>query len=173
MLAHYQICQSGTDFAEYTLFFIKHRADFKRQFSLSDTLLHILQASADDKIMLIKSPQNETIGWVHFKYLASSYESDPQGEIAFVDSVIIDNAYRSSRLFIEGFRHLISHIAEENKQVKQFEFHCLASQPYLNRLYSKFATLKAQRECDDELENIYLADFLQLQLYLNTTKSYN
>lgn len=173
MLAHYQICRSGTDFAEYTMFFIKHRADFKRQFSLSDTLLHILQASAGTKIMLIKSTQNETIGWVHFKYLASNYEPDPQGEIAFVDSVIIDKAYRSSRLFTHGFRHLINHIAEENHHVKQFEFHCLASQAYLNRLYTKFAVIKAQKECDDEPENIYTADFFRLRLYLNKTKSYN
>jgi len=84
--------------------------------------------------MLILSQEGDTIGWVHYRYLSSNYEPVREGEIAFVDSVIINEAYRSSRLFIQGFRFLANHIAAENTKVKKFEFHALASHTYLNLL---------------------------------------
>ncbi|MGG1634139.1 GNAT family N-acetyltransferase [Paenibacillus sp. NRS-1760] len=173
MLAQYRVCKNDADLAQYALYFIRHRTDFSSKFSLPDSLYHILQSLQQSKVMLILSLEGDTIGWAHYRYLSTEYEPVREGEIAFVDSVIINDAYRSGRLFINGFRFLANHIAAENPKVRTFEFHALASHAYLNRLYSKFATIVGQRDGYHEIENAYSTDFNQLLHYLNRTKNDN
>lgn len=169
MQAHYRLCQSDEDYAQFTLFFIRHRKDFSHQFSLADALMHTLLTIDISRILLILDEMNQTIGWMHYRYVAADYEPHPTGEIAFVDSVIMTEEYRSSRLFVRGFRHLVHHIAIENPLVSKFQFYTLQDHSYLNRLYAKFASIIGQREGYHGIENIFSANFPILLQYLNNS----
>lgn len=169
----FHVCQNDKDRADYTRYFIKHRAEFNSSFSLGETLLHILQTLGQSHIMIIRNEQEQIIGWMHFNYLNSDYQPDRHGAIAFVDSAIVDEKYRSSRLFLKGLRQLTRHMAAENPHLNRFEFRTPASNRYLNRLYAKFATVIGQIEGYQEIENVYSTHFSHLLLYLNGTKNDN
>lgn len=164
---HYRVCKNDEDFIEYALFFIRHRKDFSRLFSLSDTLMHVLETIRTSHIILVLDQMDNTIAWMNYRYVTQEYEPHPEGEIAFVDSVIMKESQRSSRLFVNGFRHLVNYIDQENHHVRTFQFHALADNVYLTRLYSKFADIIGQREGYHGTENIFSADFSRLLQYVN------
>ncbi|MCP1309984.1 GNAT family N-acetyltransferase [Paenibacillus tyrfis] len=166
MLAEYRVCRSDEDYAQYALFFIRHRQDFSRHFSLADALMHTLETIQTSTIVLVIDKKGQTIGWAHYRYMTPDGEAHPEGEIAFVDSAITTEAHRSSRLFVEGFRHLVHHMAAENRGIRVFQFHALADNAYLTRLYSKFARIIGRREGYHGTENLFSADFAALLHYV-------
>ncbi|QJD85615.1 GNAT family N-acetyltransferase [Cohnella herbarum] len=167
MLAHYRNCQSDEDYAQFTLYFIRNRKDFNRQFSLADALVHVLESIPNSCIILITDKIGAMIGWGHYRYLNSENEFDPAGEIVFVNSVIVHPSYRGGRLFIQGFRYMVQQIVSENGAVKYFQFCAQIDNLYLNRLYAKFSRVIGQREGYYGIENVYSADIGQLLQYLN------
>ncbi|MGO4548407.1 GNAT family N-acetyltransferase [Paenibacillus sp. 2TAB23] len=173
MSAQFHVCQNDADRAEFVRYFIKNRNEFNRQFTLADTLLHILQSLHQSRIMLIKNGQGHTVGWMFFKYVDRHYETNPQGEIVFIDSAIMNASYRGGRLFFRGFRLMANYIQIDNPNVKQFEFRALESDAYLNKLYGKFASVIGQSEGNYGLENIFSTDFTQLLRLLNQSKNDN
>ena len=168
--AHFRICTTDEDLAEYALFFIRNRSDFSRDFTLIDTLMHILATAGNAYIHLILDDNETTIGWVSYRYLNERGQEQQGGEIAFIDSVIMLKTYRSSRTFLRGFRYLANHMAQENSHVRKFQFNALADHAYLTRLYSKFAVIIGERDGYHGKENIFSADFPELLLYLNRSK---
>ncbi|WP_068775877.1 hypothetical protein [Paenibacillus sp. FJAT-26967] len=173
MRAQYRICETDEDLAQFTLFFIRNRHDFSVHFTLYDAIVHTLETIRASRIMLVLDPSGLTIGWGYYRYLDRNNEHHPQGEIAFIDSVIISKAYRGSRVFMEGFHRLVQVMVEENTQVKVIQFCALADHPYLNKLYSKFADHTGEREGYYGQENIYSAEINRLKNYLNQFKSFN
>ncbi|WP_169085701.1 GNAT family N-acetyltransferase [Paenibacillus sp. PL91] len=170
MRAQHIICRTDADFARYALFFIKNRQDFRNNITLADALINIMHTLPESSIMLILDSNNQTIGWGNFRYVSSDYEPNPNGEIAFVDSVIIEEKYRSSKLFLDGFHRLIQHIANDNQRVQWMEFNVLASHRYLNRLYSKFALKIGEYDGAYERENRYRGNFQEIKKYLSTIR---
>lgn len=162
-----RICRTDEDFVQFTLFFIRHHKDFSSNFSLSDTLMHTLETIQTSHIQLILDDSNRTIGWVVYRYVTADYEPHPEGEIVFIDSVIITKEYRSSRLFVTGLRQLLRHIAAENRHVRTFQFFALQNDRYLTRLYSKFATITGQRDGYHGTENIFSNDFHNVLKYFD------
>ncbi|OXM85705.1 hypothetical protein [Paenibacillus rigui] len=167
MLFQYHLCKTDDDFVQYTLFFVRYRSEFSRRFSLSDALMHALETIQTSHIMLLSLPTGEVIGWAQYRYFSEGYEPDPNGDIVFVDSAITLEPYRSTRLFIQGFRVLAAHIAQENPLVRTFQFCALADNAYLKRLYSKFADIIGQREGYHGTEDLFSTDFPKLLQYLS------
>ncbi|WP_339207024.1 GNAT family N-acetyltransferase [Paenibacillus sp. FSL K6-3182] len=171
MFAHYRKCQSDEDYAQFTLYFIRNRKEFSRQFSLGDALFHVLESIHDSEILLIFDKNEQLIGWGHYRYVNAKYEYDPEGDIVFINSVIVLPSYRSSSLFSQGFRYMLNQIAAENSSVKFVQFHAQIDNAYLNRLYSKFSSVIRQREGYYGMENVYSVDFGQLHDYLSAKQS--
>lgn len=167
MLGKFRRCESDEDYARFTLYFIRHRKQFHAHFTLYDTLSHILRTIKHSRIILIEDLMGNVVGWGQYYYYTAEYEEHPSGEIAFVDSVILDDSFRSSRLFYQGFRYLANQIAEENPSVKLFEFCVLEDHAYLNRLYAKFATPTGKRDGHTGTVTIYSTEFDRLFAYLN------
>ncbi|MDR7317507.1 GNAT family N-acetyltransferase [Brevibacillus nitrificans] len=167
MLGKFRKCTSDEDYAKFTLYFIRHRREFHPFFTLYDTLSHIFETLPHARIILVEDLKDNIIGWGHYQYDNTDYQDEPQGEIVLVNSVILDQKFRSSRLFIHGFRYLANQIAEENPSVKLFQFSAREDHPYLNRLYSKFAKSIGKRKGYVGTENIYSTEFDSLLSYLN------
>ncbi|NRR22047.1 GNAT family N-acetyltransferase [Brevibacillus sp. MS2.2] len=166
MHVHFRKCTSDNDFAQFTLFFMRNRLEFSRMFSLSDTLAHILTFLPDSHLILIEDEGGKLVGWGHYQYVTAERQPDPEGEFCYIHSVIVEEKYRRSRVFLKGFRHLIRQVQEENEHVKQVTFRADANHVYLNRLYSKFAQVAGEQEGYYGQENIYMAEINQLASYL-------
>lgn len=167
MALHYRRCLTDEDRAKYTLYFIRNRADFHPSCSLAEALIHILHVINDAHIIMIEDDSGEMAGWGHYRYLTDNPETGTKGKIAFVESVMLEKQYRSSRQFFIGFRCLISQIADESPDVDTFQFYAREDHGYLNRLYGKFAQVIGKREGYFGIENIFSTRFACLREYLN------
>lgn len=163
-------CESDEDYARFTLYFIRHRAEFYKGFPLGDALIHILRSIEHSSVLLFEDAKNNLNGCVHYQYINANRQIDPEGEIAFVHFVVISKEHRGSRAFFEGFRAMVNQIAAENPRVKSLHFHALADNAYLNRLYSKFARTIGKCEDRNGKHNIYAAPLVPLLRYLNRKK---
>lgn len=171
MHVQFRRCTSDHDFAQFTLFFLRNRLEFNQVFSLTDSLVHILTFLPDSHLILIEEEQGKLIGWGHYQYVTAERQPDPEGEVCYIHSVIVEEKYRSSRVFLNGFRFLLRQVQEENAQVKQVTFCAAAEHVYLNRLYSKFAQVAGEQEGYHGQENIYMAEMNQLAAYLGLTSN--
>lgn len=163
-------CIQDEDYVQFTLFFMRNRHEFSNQFTVSDTLYHVLDTIQHSKVILIFNQSDQVVGWGHYQYASPGQEPDPQGEIVFINSVILLEEFRGSRAFFHGFRFLVNQIMEENRHVKQFQFYAQSENEYLNRLYAKFADVIGEREGLYGHENIYSVDILQLAAYLRVER---
>jgi len=171
MTAHFRRCSGDQDLVKFTLFFIHNRLEFNRQFTLIDAIYHVLENIQDSQIILVVDPQDNVIGWGHYQYVTKEHQPDPHGEVVFIFSAIIKQEFRSSRLFLQGFRYMVEQIEAENSQVKEVRFFVQSENTYLNRLYAKFASIVGERDGDHGHEHIYATDFAQLRDYLAMKKS--
>jgi len=171
MSVHFRRCIHDQDLVQFTLFFIQNRLDFSRRFTLVDAVYHILDNIQNSQIVLVVDSQDKMVGWAHYQYVTKEHEPDPHGEIAYIYSVILKQEYRSSRVFLQGFRYLVEQIRAENSQVKRVQFFAQSENAYLNRLYAKFATIIGEREGDHGHEYMYAADFTKLCDFLWMKKS--
>lgn len=164
---HYRVCRTEEDFVQFTLFFIRHRKDFSANYSLADVLMHTLETIPTSHIFLTLDGNNKIVAWGVYRYTDADYEPHPEGEIVFVDSAVIAEQHRSSRLFLNGLLHMVRHIAEENDNVRTFQFFALQDHAYLTRLYSKFATIVGQREGSHGMENIFSSNLHNILNYVD------
>lgn len=166
MLARFRSCTTDADLAQFTLAFIRQRSDFNSLFRLVDVLALMLESLPDSRVILVEDEADRTIGWIHYQYLNAELLPDPRGGVAFINSVIIAEPYRSSRTFFHGFRHLAARIRAENSEVKEVRFFAQIDNAYLNRLYAKFARIVEQRDGYHGPEHVYATDFSKLLSYL-------
>jgi len=162
----YRVCRTDDDFAKFAHFFIRHRKAFSDRFSLVNAILHMLYTIEESRIMIIESEADQTIGAMLYRYQTADGNPDPDGDTAFVDSVVLIAALRSSRMFVRGFRHLVRHMLTENPKVQTFQFCAMQSNVYLTRLYSKFASIIGEKEGEFGMEHIFSADIRALAQYL-------
>lgn len=165
MYSHLRRCESDEDYAQFTLFFLRHRADFNPTFTLADALHHIVGTIDSTHILLVINTQNQVMGWSYYRFIDADGNPDAEGETVFVDSIIIAEELRRSRTFYQGFRDMVQQVARENSHVQSMQFHAETDNAYLNRLYSKFASVIDQTEGFFSSENIYAADFNELYRY--------
>lgn len=170
MLVQFRSCNSDLDYAQFTLFFLQNRHAFSPSFSLADSLIHLLGFLSDSQVILIEEGSTKVIGWGHYQFMNAEREAAPDGETAFIHSVFVSLDYRSSRVFLWGFRYLAEQIQAVNHQARYVEFCARCEDDYLNRLYSKFAQVVGEQEGHFGQENIYRVELSRLVAYLGMTK---
>lgn len=170
MKIEYDFGSSGENLAAFSLYFIRHRKAFSRNFTLEKALLHLLETLSVSELLLLRDEQRAIVGYASFRCQQLDGQPDPQGKVAFVDSVVLEEDHRSSRVFVRSFREMVRYMLENYRGVQLFQFHALADQPYLNRLYGKFAEITGQAEGIHGPENIYTVDIDKLYSYLTSFK---
>lgn len=152
-------CVSDTDYARFARFYVARSGEFYNQYTLHDALIHLITTTADSHVLLLDDDQDQLIGFIQYRY-------EKEGTTVFIDSAILAQEHRSSRVFFEGFRDLARHILQENGHIRTLYFHALADHRYLNRLYGKFAEKTGVRDSPVGTENIYAVDMDHLLHYL-------
>lgn len=144
-------CCTDEDYARLTRFYIKHTGEFDSRYSLQDGLFHILTTLNEFQFITYHDAQNHLIGFVQ-------YRTEEAKESVFVDAAILEQKYRSTSVFYYGLQDLIKCILENNKEVQSMYFFAAADNPYVNRLYRKFARLVDVTQRSGRTENVYAAD---------------
>lgn len=152
-------CASDSDYARFARFYLRRSKEFRSQYTIYEAAAHILTTMQGTRILLFENESGELIGFIQYQYVESE-------ATAFIESVILSEEYRSSRVFFEGFRDLARQVCREYAGVKQFRFHALSDNRYLNRLYGKFAAKSGERNGADGTENVYIAELDGLLTYL-------
>lgn len=150
-------CVSDIDYARFSRFYAARCGQFHSQYSLLDALLHLVNTLSETNILLFDDDEGQLIAFIQYKI---------EDDMAFVDSAILSEDYRGSRIFYEGLRDLAIHIQTEYKDIQTVRFHALADNLYLTRLYSKFADKVGVRNGMSGLENIFDVKMEQLLKYL-------
>ncbi len=166
MSEQYRICRSDDDYARYAQFYIRHYPHFSKGYTLVDALMHMLESMQHARIMLIEDESGQVISWGHYRFCNAEGEPNPSGTTVFIDSVVVDPARRSNRLFVRGFRQLLQCIEEDNPAVQNITFNALADNAYLNRLYGKFAAVSGERSGMHGPERSYAASFAAVKRYM-------
>ncbi|KZE39297.1 hypothetical protein AV540_03705 [Brevibacillus parabrevis] len=170
MLVQFRRCNSDLDYASFTLCFLQNRHAFSQSFSLADSIIHLLGFLSNSQVILIEEGHSKVIGWGHYQFMNTEREIAPDGETAFIHSVFVSPDYRSSRVFLRGFRYLAEQVQTATHGVRYVEFCARCEDDYLNRLYSKFAQVVGEQEGHFGQENIYRVELSRLVTYLGMTK---
>lgn len=84
-----------------------------------------------------------------------------------IDVGIIDKNRRGTRLFLKGMQYMIGHISENHPEVEVVRLCALSDNPYLCRLYAKFAGFEGTREGSVGQESVFSGEIRQIRYILN------
>jgi len=173
MYSHSVFTTSDNERAKFSAMFITYREHFSKQMSLEEALIYLLTNLEQSSIVLSFNEHQQVIAAMNY-WLTSDDEFtyDANGGCLYISSVIIHPEQRSSRVFMQGFRDSINYIDQHVlPKPHTVAFAAQDSNPYVNKLYRKFATFSGQREGFHGLENIYKVNFNDLKYFLNRLKS--
>ncbi|RJX37236.1 hypothetical protein D3P09_23030 [Paenibacillus pinisoli] len=154
-----KLCERDSDYARFARFYLTYSRQFRRNYTIEIAAAHILMTLPTSYIFMYENESGEFIGFVQYYY-------EPDRHTAFIDSAILMEEYRSSRVFYEGIRDLVRHICSKYPTVRRIRFHALAENRYLNRLYGKFADRIGERDNGGDPEYIYSSEVSRLKAYL-------
>lgn len=160
-------CATDDDYAKASLFMLQNKTELHPGLSTVDiiTLLYYYM-TAGSLIMVMDADE-------HMLAVGAYYMGTPEQEfvdkqrVVLVDNVIVARSYRSTRVFIRGFRYLLSQIIEDNQEVQEFRFVALSENTYLQKLYPKFASFIGSREGTIGTEDIYSVEIHKLRTFLD------
>ncbi|MDT9720080.1 hypothetical protein QVE09_14280 [Paenibacillus sp. ClWae2A] len=147
------------DYARFARFYLTNSDEFDEQYMLHDALLHLISTVQQAHLLLFDDEQGQLSAFIQYRYTKDR-------NTAFIDSAILAEKYRSSRVFFAGLRDVVLWICEENCDIQTLQFHAVAENRYINRLYSKFAKRTDVQVRNGRTEHVYTAELDTLLAYL-------
>jgi len=145
MTLYCQMCESEDDFAQAGLFLLAHKRDLHPSFTTLEMVTLLYSYDTNGRLLFAADDSNRVVGIAAYYYGTPDREFQNK-DVAWVDVVIFDKAYRGSRLFLQGLLYLVDRIVERHPEVQEVHLAALEDNAYLRRLYSKFATAGGVRE---------------------------
>lgn len=84
------------DYARFARFYLTNSDEFDEQYMLHDALLHLISTVQQEHLLLFDDEQGQLSAFIQYRYTED-------GNTAFIDSAILAEKYRSSRIFLQGF----------------------------------------------------------------------
>lgn len=166
MSINYKVCTSDEDYAQASLFLIKHRRDLHPSFLVIDMVELIYSYITEGNLIVVTEEEGQVVGMAGYYYGTPELDYSDKHEVVFVDQAIITRSRRSTRVFLRGFQYLANQITQDHPEVHEFRFAALSDNTYLQRLYSKFAAPSYEREGTQGTEQIYSANMKKIQTLL-------
>lgn len=165
MTLNCQMCESEDDFAQAGLFLLAHKRDLHPSFSTVDMVALLYSYVTNGRLLFAADDSNRVAGIAAYYYGTPDREFQNK-DVAWVDVVIFDKAYRGSRLFLQGLLYLVDRIVEGHPEVQEVHLAALEDNAYLRRLYSKFAEAGGVREGTHGREVVFYAEINNLRATL-------
>ncbi|MBP1990527.1 hypothetical protein [Paenibacillus eucommiae] len=169
MITHCKRCISDEDFAKVSLFVMVNKHDLHLSFTTLDMLSLLYTYVTQGHLVQATDADERVIGAA--AYFHGTQEHDfKDKEIAIVDMVIIDKAYRGTSLFVKGFGLLVDQIIEAHPEVEEIRFVALSENTYVSNLYAKMAESSYTREGKRGEETVYCGKVHSLRGFLERLK---
>lgn len=166
MIIQAKYANNDEDYAQASLFLLKQKRELHPAFTAIEMVALIHSYITKGGLVLVKDASGMIIAIAAYYHGTMEKDFEDKDQVVQVDVAILIRALRTSRIFVRGFQILLTQILEENPGVKQFTFHALAENTYLQLLYSKFAALSHTYEGSIGLENVYVAEIDELRSFL-------
>ncbi|WDF51010.1 hypothetical protein PQ460_00725 [Paenibacillus sp. KACC 21273] len=123
----------------------------------------------EEECFIALDQHDEVIGAWSYLYGTEEY-AYYNTEVIQIQSVILSAPYRKTRLFAQGLQHLVRHIDQSRRGVKEVRF-WIAADPKLKRLCSKFAKPTSTLLTPQGIVEEYRVPFNQLYTYARGLQS--
>lgn len=84
------------DYARFARFYLTNSDEFDEQYMLHDALLHLISTVQQAHLLLFDDEQGLLSAFIQYRYTEDRHT-------AFIDSAILAEKYRSSRVFLQDF----------------------------------------------------------------------
>lgn len=158
-------CVDESDFAKVSLFALENKRDLHPSFDTLGMVSLLCTYMTQGHLLYAADAGQRVIGISAYYHGTKEQDFEDKG-IAFADMVIIEKAYRGTRLFVKGLHYLAEQIAEAHPDVRELRFAALSENAYLCRLYSKFARPAYTRDGQLGEETVFCAEIDRLRATL-------
>ncbi|XID91398.1 GNAT family N-acetyltransferase [Paenibacillaceae bacterium WGS1546] len=147
-------CAGDEDYAKASLFILERRHDLHPAFTTLDIVALLYSYITDGHLFVAEKDDGGLIA------ASAYYRGTPElgyedKRVAFVDLVVVDRAFRGSRVFMAGLKSLVDHVSAEYPEIEEMRFAALADNAYVCKLYAKLARFSGIREGAIGQEMIY------------------
>jgi hypothetical protein len=160
-------CTNDDDYAKASLFMLQNKRELHPSFTTIDIITLLYNYLTAGSLVRVMDANEQDIGVAAYYLGTPEQDFEDKQQVVFVDNVIIARSYRSSRVFVRGFRYLISQIIVDNPEAQEFRFVALSENTYLQKLYPKFASFIGSREGTTGPEDIYSVEINKLRAFLD------
>lgn len=154
-------CETDEHFEKYARFMIKNRKEI--HIEVKDLIPAICDHFNVGRIIIVLNENDDVIAAVSY-FIGRSEDISEDDEIAFLDSTILLEQYRTGFIFIRGLKSIVDDIIQTNRTVKEIRLVVHENNKYVQKLYGKFAKCIEKR---DEHYLIYSTSIETLQTYIN------
>ncbi|MDF2661184.1 MAG: hypothetical protein K0Q94_3975 [Paenibacillus sp.] len=167
MSAHFQHCVADDDYAKIGLFLLQNKQDVHPSFTTLDAISLLYSYLTDGHLYLALDTDQRVIAASAY-YHGTAEQEFQDTNIALIDIVIVDPAYRGTRLFLNGFRRMVHDIAAAHPEVEEIRLAALAENEYLCRLYARLTESRYEREGNLGKEIVFCVKINRIKAILNS-----
>lgn len=159
-------CTTDEDIAKASVFLLDRRYDLHPSISTMGMVELLYSYMTNGYFLQITDNDGKVIA--ASAYYHGTLEQDfKDKEIALIDIVIYDRAYRGTRLFVKGFRYMVNAIIDDHPEVQEVRIVALADNDYLCKMYAKLTTSSYEREGQIGKEMVFCVKIHHLRASLN------
>lgn len=158
-------CVSDDDFSKVSLFFLERKYDLHPSFTTLQMVALLYSYITEGSLHQGVLPDGRVI-------LAGAYYHGTPGrnfadkDVALIDSVILDRAYRGTRFFLYSLEYVIDLIRREHPEVNEVRLVALSENAYLCKLYSKFSAFAYKQEGNTGEETVFSENITKIGVTL-------
>lgn len=167
MSTHFKHCVTDDDYAKVGLFFLQHKQDLHSAFTTLDMVSLLYSYLTDGHLFQALDADQRVIGASAY-YHGTAEQEFQDKDIALIDIVIVDPAYRGTRLFLNGFRCMVNDIAVAHPEVEEIRIAALADNEYVCRLYAKLTESRYEREGNLGKEIVFCVKINRIKTILSS-----
>lgn len=165
MSYNYRKCQTEEDFERFSEFYVTHRHHLNPPIDLSYVLTDISFIIQFGHIILGTNLKEEPISFGCYFYGTPQNDFKDQ-ESVYINVAMIDPQYRNTRAFIRGLQSLADFVQECEHSIEYVTFHAFKDDPFLQKLYSQFATVVTEEGHPRKQQEFYRVSLKDLCAYL-------
>lgn len=138
-------CVTDDDYAGISLFLLERKFDLHQSFTTLQMVTLLYSYITQGYLHQGALPDGRIIVGGGC-YIGTPANDFADRNVALIDSVILDKAYRGTRYFFASLQYIIDWIRKTHPEVEEVRLAALSENAYLCRLYAKFASFAYKQE---------------------------
>lgn len=166
MAISHHLCRTDDDLAQASLFLLSHKRDLHPAYTTLEMVALLYSYATQGQLVYVTNEEQRVVGAAAY-YYGTPEQGYQDKDVALIDVAIADQAYRGTRMFLQGLRFLVASIAEGGPQVREVRLSALADNDYLCRLYAKFTSHRYERQGTHGKEFVFCVKIHTLKGFLS------